>query len=41
MRFTTHEKVVDTGEIRTGRRTPEHMAEMRKLSSRGKANEQR
>ena len=41
IRFTTHEKVVDTGEIRAGRRTPEHMAEMRKLSSRGKRNEQR
>ena len=33
IRFTTHEKVVVTI-ARGGRRTPEHMAEMRKLSSR-------
>jgi transcriptional regulator NrdR family protein len=34
IRFTTHEKVVDTGEVATGRRTPEHMAEMRKQANR-------
>ena len=34
LRFTTHEKVVDTGEVAAGRRTPEHMAEMRKQANR-------
>jgi transcriptional regulator NrdR family protein len=34
IRFTTHEKVVDTGELAGGRRTPEHMAEMRKQANR-------
>lgn len=34
IRFTTHEKVVDTGPVRGGRRTAEHMAEMRKLANR-------
>ena len=33
-RFTTHEKVIDTGEVATGRRTPEQMAEIRKQANR-------
>jgi transcriptional regulator NrdR family protein len=33
-RFTTHERVIDTGRQAGGRRTPEHMAEMRKLANR-------
>lgn len=34
IRFTTHEKVVDTGTITGGTKNAEQMAEIRKLSNR-------